>query len=101
MPDTADELPDNVPLGTDIPGEYASIDQTFPWKWCTAVSGINTTDGPYAIGSIVSMKLGAVIVALSHDGPDMEQNIGRCNTAGHYIVDMMNALHRHQTKGSH
>ena len=63
------------------------VKNTLPWVLARAVESL---DGKYALGAIVSEKLGRVIVSIGHDGPDMEMNIARVNAAGEFIVRRCN-----------
>jgi len=68
------------------------VENTLPWVWSGAFQAVNdSAKRPYAIGAIVSTNLGCCVVALSHDGPDMDRNIENCNAAGKFIVECCNA----------
>ena len=64
-----------------------STAETLPWLFTGAHPSL---DGKYAIGAIVSEKIGGAVVALSYDGHDMETNLTRLNEAGRFIVEKVN-----------
>jgi hypothetical protein len=70
-----------------------SIKETLPWIYSGAYPTVNdpaTIKRPYAIGAIVSEKLGCCVVAISFDSPDMDRNIANCDAAGKFIVECCN-----------
>ena len=69
------------------------VENTLPWIWSGAFQSVADPEKkPYAIGAIVSKNLGCCVVALTHDGADMNRNIENCNTAGKFIVECCNTF---------
>lgn len=68
----------------------SELDATLPWTFPGAAAAIDGS--PYAIGVIISKKLGCPIISISYDGPDMANNIAKANAAGSYIVHACNRL---------
>lgn len=69
-----------------------NIEETLPWTFTGAVAGL-PFDGclnPYAMGAIVSEKLGCPVIALTYDGPDQDENIEKVNCAARFIIEKCN-----------